>query len=264
MSDEDLLVGPALYELHGLIDQLGPGSPETTRRALSMVPSLPTRRRVLDLGCGTGASTLTLAEQLDDGVEVVAVDVHPPYIQRLRGRAKARGLSEKITTRVADMRALGVKPQSFDLVWAEGSLYTIGFAHGCEMCRKLLTPGGAIGVSELVWLVDDPDPEVRAHWAEAYPDMHTREEIIAGMQRHGYRSAGDFVLPRSDWEAYYALVRGRIEEFERREVAPPMRAAIEISRREMDMFARFGDQYGYVFYVATYEGEGEGEGDEPS
>lgn len=255
MSDgDDMLIGSVLYEITGAMDQLAPGSAESTRRALALVPDLEGRKRALDLGCGTGASTLTLADALAEDAEIIAVDVHPPYIQRLRGRAKAAGLDKKIRPRVADMRSLGVKSNTFDLVWAEGSLYTIGFADGCEMCRRLLAPGGTIGATELVWLSDTPSDEARAFWARGYPDMRRREDISAGMASHGYEVHGDFVLPASDWAAYYDSLRRRIATFESRRDDALVRQAIATLEAEMQMYADHGDEYGYVFYVASWPG----------
>ena len=252
MGGDDLRIGPALFELHGLGDRLAPGSERSTRRALAAVPELETRRRVVDLGCGTGASTLTLAEGLSDEAEIIAVDVHPPYIQRLRGRVRAAGVEGKVVPRVADMRALGIRPASVDLVWAEGSLYTVGFANGCDLCRRLLVPGGVVGFSELAWLVPSPRPAASAYWAEQYPAMRSREEIVDGLADHGYRVLDAFVLPRADWEGYYAALLDRIVVFARRRQDEAARAAIDLTRAEIDTFERFGDDYGYLFVVASY------------
>jgi tellurite methyltransferase len=50
---------------------------------------LPSRGRALDLACGLGANALLLAEQ---GLEVVAWDLSPVAIERLRREAESRGL----------------------------------------------------------------------------------------------------------------------------------------------------------------------------
>lgn len=255
MGLHDLQLGPALFELHGLADRLAPGSEASTVRALQMLPALPPAPRVVDLGCGTGASTLALARALPDDAEIIAVDVHPPYIQRLRGRAKLAGLADKIVPRVADMRSLGIRPGSVDLVWAEGSLYTVGFAHGCDLCRRLLGPRGAVGVSELVWRTDDPSPAAREFWAEHYPDMRRVEDILAGMHSHGYTAVGHFLLPDEDWRAYYDELQQRRAAFGARRDDPAARAALALTGAEIELYERHGDDYGYAFFVATYAGD---------
>jgi cyclopropane fatty-acyl-phospholipid synthase-like methyltransferase len=238
----------AQYELLGLLDQLAPGSPSSTKRALDLVPNREGIQRVLELGCGTGAATLSLAENLD--AELIAVDLHAPYIERLRERAAERGLAARITARVADMREPGVQGP-FDLIWAEGSIYMIGFAEGCAMCRDLLVPGGALAVTELAWVRDDPPAEVRRYWADHYPKIRPRERLRDDLVTLGFEIQGEFALPRADWERYYALVRRQLEDFERRRDDPAARTVCLVARQELEVFERFGDSYGYVFFVAT-------------
>ena len=57
-----------VIELHKPLDRLGPGSVESTNRALDFVEGLGSMERVLDLGCGTGAQTMTLAERIPGSI----------------------------------------------------------------------------------------------------------------------------------------------------------------------------------------------------
>ena len=116
MKDEELAL---LFELFEDTPRQGPGSLETTRRALRLLPAALRIERVLDLGCGTGGSTIVLAE--DTGAHVTAVDIHPPFLETLRARAEERGLGDRITTVAADMAKAASLGGGFDLIWAEGS-----------------------------------------------------------------------------------------------------------------------------------------------
>ena len=69
--------------------RFGPGSERSTRKALSLLPPLPDTGTVLDLGCGTGASTLVLADVLNR--PVLASDVNPASLEALQTRARAAG-----------------------------------------------------------------------------------------------------------------------------------------------------------------------------
>ncbi|NJN64771.1 MAG: class I SAM-dependent methyltransferase [Acidobacteria bacterium] len=79
-----------MFELFENTPRQGPGSIETTRRALSVLPPSLRVERVLDLGCGTGGSSIVLAE--DTGAHVTAVDIHPPFLETLRERSEERGV----------------------------------------------------------------------------------------------------------------------------------------------------------------------------
>ena len=98
MQDDDL---PLLFELFESTPRQGPGSVASTHRALTLLPDGMRIERVLDLGCGTAPSTLVLPE--DTGAQITAVDIHPPFLETLRGRAAERGVAGRITTLVADM-----------------------------------------------------------------------------------------------------------------------------------------------------------------
>ena len=84
------------FEIHNGLPQEAPGSQSSTMRALSLVPSLPARPRILDVGCGPGRQTLILARET--GGEITAVDNHQPYLDELLTRAKKQGFDERIAT----------------------------------------------------------------------------------------------------------------------------------------------------------------------
>ena len=58
--DEERLI-ELLIALHDGLPRQGPGDSASTRRALALCASLPDAPEILDIGCGTGAQTLTLA-----------------------------------------------------------------------------------------------------------------------------------------------------------------------------------------------------------
>ncbi|MEE2896525.1 MAG: methyltransferase domain-containing protein, partial [Planctomycetota bacterium] len=74
-----------LYANRDAVDTFGPPNPEI----LELVPTLPARARVMDLGCGEGRLMLPLAEA---GFELVGVDVSEAGITKLRRIARDRGL----------------------------------------------------------------------------------------------------------------------------------------------------------------------------
>jgi SAM-dependent methyltransferase len=239
-----------MHEFFANLDHLAPGSADTTRRALAMVPDLAARRRALELGCGAGAASLILAESLPG--TLVAVDLHAPFIARLRERAAALGLTERIDVRVTDMRDPGFEPHTVDLVWAEGSLYTIGFDEGLELCRRLLAPGGVIAISELVWLRDDPSADARAFWAENYPQMRDRTQLLAAFRERGFTALGEFVLPRTDWDNFYDPLRERVALLADSS-DPKAQTAAAMIGHEIEIHEQFGDEYGYMFVVAELD-----------
>lgn len=240
-----------LFEVHRELPRAGPGDDASTRRALARVLSarggVPPRV-VLDVGCGPGMQTLQLADALPEA-RIVAADLYLPFLRRL---AAARdGRAARLIPVRADMARLPVARGSVDLLWCEGAAYILGVDRSLAVWRELLRPNGACAFTEAVWLRPDPPDELRQFW-EVYPAMgdvpHTRE-LVRGA---GFELLEDFVLPPSAWwDHYYRPMSERVALLEQRyRDDPAALAALAECRREIDVYRRFGDWYGYSFFVA--------------
>ena len=105
---------------------------------------------------------------------------------------------------MADMNNLELDEESFDLIWAEGSLYHAGFERGLEICHDLLVPGGGLAASELAWLRPDPPKECRDFFDDVYPFMVDIPANLEKIKDHGFDVIGHFTLPDvAWWEPFY-------------------------------------------------------------
>jgi SAM-dependent methyltransferase len=237
------------FELFDGLPRQGPGDDGSTLRALALVPGAGPRTRVLDLGCGTGRQTLVLARAT--GASIVAVDSHPPFVEELNRQARTLGLAGRVEGRVADMRQLDLAAGSFDLVWSEGAIYVMGFEAGLRAWRPLLAPGGHVAVTEACWLRPDPPPECAAFWQEEYPAMRDVADRLAVVGSCGYETVGHFTLPASSWwDDYYRHLEANALAFRRRHAGEEdARALADQASREIEVWRRFSDWYGYEFFV---------------
>ncbi len=229
----------------------GPGTDAATAEAFRRVqPLLPPSPAILDLGCGGGAQTLALAA-LTPG-SILAVDRYAPFVEELRERAAARGLSDRVTARVGDMNALGLPPASFDLVWCEGAIFVLGFEAGLRTLRPLLRGPGVVVLTEAAWLrpVEEVPPDVRAFWAEGYPAMTDVEGNLELARRAGFAPLAHFTLPAEGWAAYVDPLERRVDEVLAANPGDP--DAEEAARRERREFAMFREHlrwFGYEFFL---------------
>ncbi len=239
----------AFFEIHRDLPREGPGSAESTGQAFSLLTDLPPRPRILDIGCGPGMQTLDLAS-LTLG-SILAVDNHQPYLDQLSAEAARRGIADRIETVNADMAALDLPPGSFDLIWAEGSAYVMGFEHALRAWHPLLRRPGYLAATEIIWTTPDAPTELRRFWAEEYPGMQDTESNLAAIRRAGYRVLGHFELPASDWwQYYYTPMEKRLERLRRTSADDPeVLAVVELHQREIDLYREYCGYYGYVFYV---------------
>ncbi|MEU8791014.1 class I SAM-dependent methyltransferase [Streptomyces sp. NPDC048643] len=140
-------------------------------------------RRIVDLGCGTGAGTFALLDRFPEA-DVTAVDTSAAHLQRLREKARARGVDGRVRTVQADLDDT-VWPDlgAPDLMWASASMHHMADPdRALRAVHDVLAPGGLFAVLELAgfprFLPEDapeerPGLEERCHTAsERYHAEH--------------------------------------------------------------------------------------------
>ncbi|WP_053756048.1 bifunctional class I SAM-dependent methyltransferase/N-acetyltransferase [Streptomyces sp. AS58] len=238
-------VTEAFFNLHDGLPRQGPGSDATTRRLPAAAGPLPEHPRVLDAGCGPGRFALLLAEEA--GAHVTAVDLHQPFLGSLTAEASRRGLADRVTVLNRSMDQLPFPDHSFDVVWAEGSVYNIGFDTALRAWRRLLAPGGVLVVTEIEWTVPAPAEPVRAYWDAMYP-LRTHSANADAAQAAGYRVRAHWPPPDGDWwSEYYTPLTERIPRAHPR--VPGMTQALTALQEEITMRREHGSAYDYAAYV---------------
>lgn len=235
-------------ELYGSLPRAGPGDNASTRKAFKMMEHLPPEPRILDVGCGPGMQTVELLRL--SGGTVVALDLLPQMLSRVRKAAEREGLGGKLKTLQADMNDMAFEPSSFDVIWSEGAIYFIGFEKGLARVKEFVRPSGYVAVSEAVWLEHDPPQEAVEFWNE-YPEIDTVERKLAVVAGLGYESVAHFVLPASSWtELYYDPLAKRAAEYEQKwRGIPEAEDVLAEARNEISVFRRYSRYYSYAFFV---------------
>ncbi|GAA3126995.1 methyltransferase domain-containing protein [Streptomyces rectiviolaceus] len=113
---------------------------------------LPEGSRVLDAGCGIGASAVHLAQRL--GCRVDGITISAEQITRAEAKAAEGGVTDRTTFRLVDALHTDYADGTFDVVWALES---------CELmpdkraflaeCLRVLKPGGTLLVA--TWCARD-------------------------------------------------------------------------------------------------------------
>ena len=138
-----------------------------TRRQLELIePARP--ERILDVGCGTGISTLALHQAMAGrSPNIYAIDISERMLLRARERCKSlpgvyfiRGDAENLSAYFND---------SFDAIFYTASIFLLpGFAESLRQASQLLVPGGVLSISYYAGLFNEKgDDAIR----NAFPDQ---------------------------------------------------------------------------------------------
>jgi SAM-dependent methyltransferase len=104
-------------------------------RVLELAPD----QDVLEIGCGTGARAIALAER---GARVTGVDISPVAVRKARRRAERRGVADRVAFRRMNAATIGDTDERFDLVCATGVLHHVPLGRALPGIARVLRPDG--------------------------------------------------------------------------------------------------------------------------
>ena len=208
-------------------DLLREGLSKYTRKAFHILPEL-NKPRILDVGCGSGVPTMELAK-LSNG-QIIGLDINQPSLDRLKRKIEKAGLSDRVKVMKCSMVDMDFPDESFDIIWAEGSIAVIGFKRGLKEWRQFLKPNRFLAVHDEIG------------------DITEKLEQISSC---GYDLLEYFTLNDDTWwMEYYAPLEKRINEIRIKHAnAPKALAVLDEEQREIDMFKKNPGRYCSVFFI---------------
>lgn len=240
-----------ICEYFSNVERQGPGSPEVTIMALKYINNLTPQSRIADLGCGTGGQTMTLAKNAPG--YITGLDLFPDFINIFNRNAHTLGLSDRVNGIVGSMmEKLPFEKESLDLIWSEGAIYHIGFEKGLNEWRQYLKKGGFIAVTEASWFTPERPAEINDFWMAHYTEIDTIPNKVAQIQNAGYIPVATFILPENCWTEHYFAPCSKIQEaFQKKHQGDKtVEELIAGQRHEMELYYKYKEFYGYVFYIA--------------
>jgi SAM-dependent methyltransferase len=237
------------HQVFSSLPRQGPGYSEATGKAWSLLPAVPPRPSILDIGCGTGTQTRDLAAL--SGGTITAVDIYEPFLAQLAERAEREGLSERIRTRQASMDDLPFDQKEFDIIWSEGAIDIMGFELGLTLWKQYCKHGGFMVVSDMA-LFDSPAPqELVDFWKPYGVTVFGEEEKAQQIADAELRLLHTFRLEEKGWlEHFYDPMHTVIQKLRKEKGENPECAAVlNALEGEAVMYRKFKKFYGYTFFV---------------
>jgi ubiquinone/menaquinone biosynthesis C-methylase UbiE len=129
--------------------------------------------RILDVCCGSGASTIPAAEKVGPEGFVLGIDLAEKLLERARSNAIKHGL-QNVEFRVGDMLNLGLPMSEFDaVVCVFGIFFVPDMRAGVQALWEVVRPGGKLAIT--TWGPRWFEPATTAFWnavRDVRPDLY--------------------------------------------------------------------------------------------
>lgn len=198
-----------------------------TIKAFQKLPKLE-NPRILDIGCGSGVPTMELAK-LSNG-EIIGIDIDQDLLDRLSRKIEEEGLANRVKAIKCSLLDIKFPDNSFDIIWAEGSITTLGVEKSLRGWNRLLKPKGFLVVHD----------EIKHFFKK-------RHEVAS----YGYKFIEHFSLPEEAWwEEYYSPLEIRINElYKKYSNDPDALGVLNIHQTEVDIVKASPKSFQSVFCI---------------
>lgn len=197
-----------------------------TRKAFEMLPALD-KPRILDIGCGTGLPAIELARL--SGGDIIGIDIDQIALDKFARRAEEAGLVDRVRVRNLSLLEMDFPNESFDVIWAEGSINVVGFEKGLKEWGNLLKPNGFLVVHD---------------------ELKGRERKLELIAECGFKLLGEIELPVEVWQKeYLEPMKREVERAEGRGEDKDIGKELETSRKEIEMFRKNPTAWASVFFI---------------
>jgi len=198
-----------------------------TIRAFQTLPKMEALS-ILDIGCGSGVPTLELARQCNG--KIVGLDINRFLLDFLEKKIQKAGLSDRVRAVQCSMFELDFSSESFDVIWAEGSISVIGFKKGIRNWRRFIKPGGYLVV---------------------FDESKGLNEKFKHITSSGYDLIDHFeVKGETFWADYYIPLQKRINNL-RIEFKEDTKALLALGKEqsEINMVKRDPSKFSSTFFI---------------
>ena len=164
-----------------------------TRKAFKLLPKCK-NLHILDVGCGSGVPTIELAK-ISDG-HIIGIDIDETSLNLLRRKIQQMRLNDRVSVSKKSIQTMDFPEESFDIIWAEGSIFVMGFEKSIKKWRRFLKPNGFLVIHD---------------------ENKNKTKKLGLITECGYSLIAQFELPDNLWwHEFYTPLEQLIQQFRRK------------------------------------------------
>jgi len=227
---------------------LSPNSYQATIKALGFIENLSRFQKIANIASGTGRQTEDLCQATD--AQIIAVEFVDEYVEYLKAKLKTRSFGNRICPVLTHSEYLPFRDGELDMIWAESLTDNISFESALNKWNKYLKKDGYIGLCSYCWLTDNPPEIVSEYWGNNTIEINSISCRIKQLTDAGFIPAIHFVMPDECWWNYFCPLEENFNKF--RQKHPNDSDAEKLINdidREINLYQKYGEYYGYVFFI---------------
>ncbi len=189
---KDVIIAPQECKMMEVMQRAGftklhPGGKRSTKKLLQLC-DIHQNKRVIDIGCGPGDTTIYIAKKY--GCHVTGIDILPEMIKKARENAKKNNVDHLTRFEVLDAMSPAFSDFSFDVAIFQAVLIFGDKQRMLNFAFGVLNDNGLIGANELTWR-GDPSREIKESFAEEFAqpliNAESEDDWISIFGKAGFR-----------------------------------------------------------------------------
>lgn len=178
-----------------------------TNELLDRCGGIKPGEKILVIGCGTGYTPVMLARE--HGADVVATDIDPRMLDLAQERFVKTGTQDRIRSQIADVQELPFEDNIYDKVLAESVLVFTDPSRSVAEIRRVLKPGGVIGINE-VTVPETPPRKAIETLTQFYPQgmqILSEQEWRRIFEEAGFEDVTSIVHKLDYWKQFLSHMK---------------------------------------------------------
>lgn len=188
-----MIISPYECSMMGLMVQAGfsklrPGGKSSTEKLLEMI-DIDSQKKVIDIGCGPGDTTIHIAKKY--GCRVTGVDLMPEMIRQAEKNAQIKGVGHLTEFKVVDAMSPTSFETSFDIAIIQAVLVFGDKQKMLRFVHSILRDNGRLCAIEFIWgdgTSEDIKQIFATNLAEPLINGETIEDWVSVFGNAGFRN----------------------------------------------------------------------------